>query len=32
MYDSIVQNPGFITDEFYHFHKRKNSTRTCIVQ
>ena len=23
MYDSIAQNPGFITDEFYHFHKKK---------
>ena len=24
MYDSIAQNPGFITDEFYHFHRKKN--------
>jgi hypothetical protein len=31
MYDSIAQNPGFITDESYHFHKKKSS-RTYIVQ
>ena len=23
MYDSIAQNPGFITDEIYHFHEKK---------
>ena len=24
MYNSIAQNPGFITDELYHFHLKKN--------
>ena len=23
MYDSIAQNPGFISDEIYHFHEKK---------
>jgi hypothetical protein len=31
--DSIAQNPGFITDGFYHFHKIKfNENMYCTMK
>ena len=33
MYDSIAQNPGLITDEFYHFHSKTfNENMHCTMK
>ena len=33
MYDSIAQNTGFITNEIYHYYKKKfNENRHCAMK